>query len=214
MLLSLELFQACWPSSHLALQKVSCCNPWHPLSLLTKPTLGFTVCELLLFLTPFQTCWPISLLTVQKVSCCSPWDLFKLTDQAHPWLCSMWVAAVPNTLSSWLTKPTLGSPGNQCELLLSLAPFQACWPSPLGSAESELLLSLAPFQACWPSPPLALQIVSCCCLAPFQACWPSPPLDLQIVSACYLLISFITADKANLSPLECGHFMALLTLTV
>ena len=163
LLQSLVPFQACWQSSLLALQSVSCYSPWHPFkpadkahpwlcrewvaavpgtlsSLLTKLTLGSAACELLLSLAPFQACWQSSLLALQGVSCCCPWHPFKPADKAHPWLCRKWVAAVPGTLSSLLTKPTLGS------------------------AVGELLLSLAPFQACWQSSLLSLQPVSCCCL--------------------------------------------------
>ena len=167
------------------------------------------------------------------MSCCCLWHPFKLADKAHSWLCSLWVAAVPGTLSSMLTKPTLDS------------------------ADSELLLSLTPFQASWQNSPLTLQRVSCCCPwhpfkladkahlwlcrkwvaaisdtlsslltrltldsavcelllspAPFQACWQSSPLDLQAVSACYLLTSFASGDEATLDFLGCRSFIFLLS---
>ena len=229
LVLSLALFQGCWPSPPLPLQVVNSCCLWHPFkaadqahswlcrqwvvavsgmlsSLLTKPTFGSAGSELLLSLAPFQACWPSSLLALQEVSYCYSWHPFKLADQAHPWLCSWWVGAVPGTLSSLLTKLTLGSVAG--ELMTSLTPLQACWSShpwlcrrwvaavsgtlsslltkpTLGSVDSELLLSLGPFQACWSSSPLAPQEVSCCC----SWCWfllteICSPLALQAVSCC------------------------------
>ena len=145
--------------------------------------------ELLLSLVPVQAYWLDTLF-----SAASQWLLSLVPNWAHwpnTWLCRMWVATVSDTISRLLTEPPLGFCSMWVAAITDTVPRLLTKPT-LGSAESELLLSLAPF----------------------QACWLSPPLDLQIVSACYLLISFITADKAYLSPPECGHFMALLTLTV
>ena len=165
LLLFLAPFQACWQSLPLALQPVSCCCPWHPFkpanqaypwlcrewvagvsdifsSLLTTPTLGSAVCELLLSLRSFQACWSNPLLAMQYVSwlslrpfqaclsswflilqyvsCCCPWYHFNPTHQSHLWPCREWVAVVLSILSSLLTKLTLGSA--ESELLLFLAP--------------------------------------------------------------------------------------------
>ena len=94
------------------------------LSLLTKCILGSADCESLLTLASFQACWPSPPFALQSVSCCWPWHTFKLANLVHPWLCRMSVAADPDTLSILLNKFTLGTTGS--ELLLSLAPFQAC----------------------------------------------------------------------------------------
>ena len=117
LLLFLAPFQGCWLS----------------------PLLGSAVCELLLYLRAFHVCWSSSPLALQTVSCCCPWHPFMPADQPLPWLCRQWVAAIHGTLSCLLTSLSLGS------------------------ADSELLLSMAPFHACWSSPPLTLQHVSCCC---------------------------------------------------
>ena len=229
-LLSQVPFCACWASHPCLCSLWVAAVPSKLSCLLIKLTLGSAVCELLLFLAPFHVCWQSSPLALQYVSCCCLWHLFKPADQAHSWLCSLWVAAVLDTLLSLLIKPTFGS--SESELLLYPVPIKACWSSPplnlqivscccpwhpfmsadkthswlcrqwvavvpdtllhvdqahpwlcrlwvaavpdtllslvteltVGSAESELLLSLMPFHACWPSPPLALQTVRCHCL--------------------------------------------------
>ena len=241
LLQSLALFQPCWPSSPLALQQVSYHCSWHPFkladqaypwlcrkwvvavsgtlsSLLTKLTLGSAVGELLLSLAPLQTCWSSSPLALQRVSCCCSWHPFKPADQAHPWLCSLWVAAVSGILSSLLTKHTLGSA--ESELLLSLAPFQACWSSPLLALQEVSCFFL------WHSFKFADQAHSWLCslwvaaifgtlsslltkptlgpavcelllpLAPSQACWLSLHLALQGVSCCCPWHSFELVDQA------------------
>ena len=169
LLLSLTLFQPCWSSPLLALQKVSYCCPWGPFkpvdqahfwlcsmwvtavpgtlsSLLIEPTLDSVACELLLSLASVQGCWLSPPLTLQSVSCCCLRNLFKAVDQAHSWLCSMWAAIISDTLSRLWIKPTLGSA--DCELLLSLDPFQGCWPSlPLALQSVSYSYLWHPFKA-------------------------------------------------------------------
>ena len=166
LLLALAPFQACWLSPPLTLQYVSCHHTWHhfetgdqacpwlcrkwaaadpatSLSLLTKPTLGSADSELLPALTHFQVCWSNPPLALQDVSCCCTWHPFKPLTKPTLDPCSMWVTADTGTLSNLLTMLTLGL--TESELLTFLAPFQACWSSPL----------LTPL--------LTLQGVSCCC---------------------------------------------------
>ena len=132
------------------------------LSLLIKPTLGSSESELLLYPVPIKACWSSPPLNLQIVSCCCPWHPFMSADKTHSWLCRQWVAVVPDTLlhvdqaHSWLCRLWVAAvPDTLLSLVTELT---------VGSAESELLLSLMPFHACWPSPPLALQTVRCHCL--------------------------------------------------
>ena len=158
------------------------------LSMLTKPTLDFAACKLLLSLVPFQAFWSGPLLALQSVSCCCPWHPFKPADLAHPWLYSQWVAAAPDALSSLLTKLALGS------------------------AVSELLLSLTPFQASWQTPPLTLQPVSCCQpWHPFKPAEKAPPwLCREWVST----VSDILSSLLTKHPWLCSLWVAAVSETL
>ena len=117
------------------------------LSLLVMPTLGFPVCECLLWPAVFKLAdnicvWPfrkwvavmpccvLSLLTMPAIGTPdSRWLLlcltvFEHTDDICPWLFREWVAATHHSISSLLTMPILGSPVSKW--LLSLTVFQPC----------------------------------------------------------------------------------------
>ena len=105
LLLSLALFQACWSSPPLALQKVSCCCFWHP----------------------FRPADQAHSWLCREWVTANPDTLSRLLTEHPLGLCRKWVAAGPGTPSSQLTMPILGPAGS--ELLLSLAHLQAYWPT-------------------------------------------------------------------------------------
>ena len=93
-LLCLSIFQAWWQCQPLALYKVSSLSSSLSFVPANNAFCGFSVGGWLLYVTVFQACWQ-----------CLP----KPTDDAYPWLSSLWVAAVPCCASGLLIMSLLSS---------------------------------------------------------------------------------------------------------
>ena len=143
---------------------------------------------------------------MQPVSCCCPWYPFKLADQAHPWLDRGWVSAISGTLSSLLSRYTLGSAA--CELLLYLAPFQACWSSFPWLCSMWVAAVPGSFQACWPNPLLALQKASVAVLGTLSSLLTRPALGFAESELLLSLTPFNLADQVQ--PWLCSRWVAVI----